>query len=107
MAALSRDWDGPMAVTIAGPSPLPYADFLQAVCRAAGLRPPRVVPLPLPPLLLAAGILRLIPGLPKVRAAELRRLTEDKAFDIGRMRHLLGVEPIPLETGLGLTFGRG
>lgn len=107
VTALSRDWDGPTAVTIAGPTSLPYADFLRAVCRAAGMRVPHVVPVPLAPLLLAAGLARLVPGLPKVRAAELRRLTEDKAFDIGPMRALLGVEPIPLDVGLSLTFHRG
>ena len=30
--------------------------------------------------------------------------TEDKAFDIGPMRRILGVEPIPLDQGLALTF---
>ena len=104
LAALARDWDAPVAVTVAGPRPLPYADFLRAVCRAAGLRAPRVLPVPLAPLLLAAAAARLVPGLPRIRAAELRRLTEDKAFDTGPMRALLGVEPMPLETGLSLTF---
>ncbi|MBB5695538.1 NAD(P)H-binding protein [Muricoccus pecuniae] len=105
IAALRRDWAAPQAVVIAGPEPLRYADFLRAVCRAAGFRPPRVVPLPLAPLVAAAPLLRLVPRLPRIRAAELRRLTEDKAFDIGPMRALLGVEPIPLEEGLSRTFG--
>ena len=39
-------------------------------------------------------------------AAEQQRLllTEDKDFDIGPMRNVLGVEPVPLEQGLALTF---
>ncbi|MCR0982143.1 SDR family oxidoreductase [Roseomonas populi] len=104
IAVLRRDWDGPRAITVAGPEPLPYAGFLRAVCRAAGFRAPPVVPLPLAPLIAAAPLLRLIPGLPRIRAAELRRLTEDKAFDIGPMRAELGVEPIGLAEGLALTF---
>lgn len=107
MAALRRDWQGPHAVVVAGPKPVRYADFLRAVCRAAGFRPPRVVPLPLAPLLALVPLLRAVPGLPRIRAAELRRLTENKAFDIGPMRELLGVEPIGLEEGLALTFSRG
>ncbi|WP_043837498.1 SDR family oxidoreductase [Muricoccus aerilatus] len=107
MAALRRHWEGPEAVVVAGPGPVRYADFLRAVCRAAGFRPPRVVPLPLGPLLALVPLLRVVPGLPRIRAAELRRLTEDKAFDIGPMRALLDVEPIGLDEGLALTFSRG
>ena len=61
-------------------------------------------PLPLAPLLVTAPLLRLIPGLPRIRADKLRRLTEDKAFDTGPMRALLGVAPIGLAEGLALTF---
>ncbi|MFC0387499.1 NAD(P)H-binding protein [Muricoccus vinaceus] len=106
VSALRREWDGPRAVVVAGPEPLPYADFLRAVCRAAGFAAPRVVPLPLAPLVALVPLLRIIPRLPRIRAAELRRLTEDKAFDTGPMRALLGVDPIGLEEGLRLTFAR-
>jgi hypothetical protein len=51
-----------------------------------------------------AGLTRLIPGLPSIGADEIRRLTEDKAFDIAPMRDILGVLPMPLEQGLALTF---
>ena len=47
----------------------------------------------------------LVPGLPRVGGDEIRRLTEDKAFDITAMRDLLGVVPIGLEEGLGITLG--
>ncbi|WP_458097247.1 NAD(P)H-binding protein [Roseomonas sp. WA12] len=104
LAALDRAWPEPQAITVAGPAPVPYAEFLAAVCRAAGFAPPRVIPLPLAPLIAAAPLLRLIPRLPRIRAAELRRLTEDKAFNITAMRAELGVNPIGLEEGLALTF---
>ncbi|MBO1073754.1 SDR family oxidoreductase [Roseomonas marmotae] len=107
LAALARDWDGPHALVIAGPEPLRYADFIAAVCAAAGVRVPPVVPVPLAPLLALSPLTRLLPGLPTVRAAELRRLTEDKAFDIAPMRAELGVEPLSLAAGLARTFGKG
>jgi nucleoside-diphosphate-sugar epimerase len=104
VAALRHRWEGPQTLVIAGPTSLPYRDFLRAVAAAAGLRAPPILPIPALPLRLAAPLTRLIPGLPKVTADEIRRLTEDKAFDIGPMRTLLGVEPIPLDQGLALTF---
>lgn len=104
VAALARDWQGAEAIVIAGPAPMPYRDFLRAVARAAGLRAPPILPIPALPLRLLAPLARLVPGLPRIGADEVRRLTEDKAFDIARMREALGVAPIPLEEGLALTF---
>lgn len=104
-AALRTDWNGPHAMVIAGAAALPYADFVRAVAAAAGLRPPVIVPVPAGLLLALTPITRL-PGLPRVEVAELRRLLEDKAFDIAAMRTSLRVDPIPLEAGLALTFGK-
>jgi uncharacterized protein YbjT (DUF2867 family) len=106
-AALGRDWPAPRAIVIAGPEPLRYADFVRAVCHAAGVRVPPVLPVPLAPLLALSPVTRLLPGLPRVRAAELRRLTENKNFDIGPMRAELGIEPMPLAAGLARTFAAG
>ena len=53
---------------------------------------------------LVAVVGALVPGLPRVGGDEIRRLTEDKAFDITAMRDLLGVVPIGLEEGLGITL---
>ncbi|MGI4945171.1 MAG: hypothetical protein ACRYHQ_32185, partial [Janthinobacterium lividum] len=105
LAGLGRDWDGPQALVVAGPEAVAYRDFLAAVARAAGLRPRRVVPLPAWPLMAAALLTRLVPRLPDIGPAEIRRLMEDKAFDIGPMRDMLGVDPIGLEEGLARTFG--
>jgi nucleoside-diphosphate-sugar epimerase len=104
MAAARHDWTGPDAMVIAGPEPMPYRDFLAAVVRAAGLGPRPVLPLPVGLLRALAGLTRVIPGLPSIGADEIRRLTEDKAFDIAPMRDILGDVPIPLEHGLALTF---
>ena len=104
IAATSRDWDAAETIVIAGPKPLPYRDFLRAVAGAAGLRTPPILTIPALLLRLLAPLTRIVPGLPRIGADEVRRLTEDKAFDIGPMREILGVDPISLDQGLALTF---
>ena len=103
LAALVRAWDGPHAITIAGPAPMPYARFVRAVAYAAGIRPPRIMTVPTG-VLLAASWLTLLPGLPAVRTGEIRRLLEDKDFDVEPMRAALGIAPRSLAEGLALTF---
>ena len=46
----------------------------------------------------------LLPFLPAIEPAEIRRLLEDKAFDINAMRQTLGVAPVSLREGLARTF---
>jgi len=103
-AALQHDWNGPQALVIAGPGPLRYADFVRAVAATAGQRSPHIVALPAGPLMALAGILRYVPFLPRIRADEIRRLTEDKSFDVRPMIDTLGFEPIALSEGLACTF---
>lgn len=106
LSALARDWPVPQSLVVAGPEPLAYRDFLAEVARAAGRRVPRVVPVPLAPLALLGRLAGFVPGLPRIGPDELRRLTEDKAFDIAPMRAALGVTPRPLAAGLAITFAR-
>jgi uncharacterized protein YbjT (DUF2867 family) len=103
-SALTRRWDGPASLVIAGPEPVRYTDFVRAVAAAAGLRKPLILPFPVAPLILAARLTRRVKALPPVQPEEIRRLVEDKAFDVGPMRALLSVDPIPLAKGLALTF---
>jgi nucleoside-diphosphate-sugar epimerase len=103
-SALTLRWQSPRSLVIAGPTPIRYADFLRAVAKAAGQWRPYIVPFPALPLIAAAGLTRHIPVLPTVRPEEIRRLMEDKAFDISEMRETLRVEPLPLAEGLALTF---
>ncbi len=103
-AALLRQWDGPASVVVAGATAVTYADFVRAVAHAAGVRVPAVVAFPAGALMLAARWVRFVPGLPVVRPEEIRRLMENKSFDIAPMRHLLGVDPLPLGKGLAQTF---
>ncbi len=106
LSALDHDWHGPHALVVAGPDAMPYRDFLLAVTRAAGLPPRRVLPVPAAVLMAAALLARPIPRLPRIGPDEIRRLLEDKAFDVAPMRDRLGVAPIPLRDGLARTFAR-
>ncbi len=83
---------------------MPYADFVRAIARAASLPPPRIISIPAQLLMALAPLTALVPRVPKIRVAEIRRLLEDKAFPTDEMRRLLGVTPIPLDNGLGRTF---
>ena len=103
LAALDVAWAGPHSLVVAGPVAVTYAGFVRAVAHAAGLPPPRIVPVPGALLRLATPLTRL-PGLPRIGASEVRRLLEDKAFSIGPMRRMLGIDPMPLDAGLALTF---
>ena len=103
LAAIKLETTGPEAIVVAGPEPLPYADFVRAVATAAGLPAPRIMAVPAWALL-AATPFTVLPGLPRVRGTEVRRLLEDKAFDNGAMCARLGVEPMPLPQGLALMF---
>lgn len=102
LAAAARGNTAPEVIIIAGPTPLAYRDFCVAVARAAGLTPRPVLPLPAPLLMALSPLARLF--LPRIGAEEIRRLTEDKAFDITAMRETLGVTPMPLAEGLARTF---
>jgi uncharacterized protein YbjT (DUF2867 family) len=103
-AALDHPWNGATSLVIAGPDALRYADFVRAVATAAGLRVPFILPFPAAPLILAARLTKHVSALPTVQPDEIRRLMEDKAFDIAPMRSVLGIEPLSLTKGLALTF---
>ena len=77
------------SLVIAGPDPLPYADFVRAVARAAGLRPPHMHRACRP---VADGARPGSAGSSRycrqVQPDEIRRLLEDKAFDMRPMQQI-------------------
>ena len=103
-AALDRMWNGAHSLVIAGPTALPYAELVRAIAAAGGQRAPRIVALPAGALMALAAILRYMPFLPRTRPAEIRRLTEDKSFDVRPMIDTLGFTPMVLREGLARTF---
>jgi uncharacterized protein YbjT (DUF2867 family) len=106
LAAIDIEWRHAEVMVVAGPEPLPYRDFLLAVAQAAGLKPPRVVDVPVALLEAVAPLTRWLPRVPRIGAEEVRRLVEDKAFPVAEMRDRLGVVGRPLAEGLALTFRR-
>ncbi len=102
-ASLEVDWARPHSMVIAGPEPVTYAEFVRAVATAAGLRDPWTMPVPAA-VLHALAPLTALPGLPRIRGDEVRRLMEDKAFSIDPMRRTLHISPISLAAGLAMTF---
>lgn len=105
-AAIAQPWARAETLVVAGPMPVTYAAFLRAVAAAAGLSSPFILPLPLGALRAAAETARHVPGLPHVARDELRRLCEDRAFDIVPARQRLGFDPVVLAEGLRRSFPR-
>jgi uncharacterized protein YbjT (DUF2867 family) len=103
-AALALPWAGPHVIVIAGPEAVTYATLLREVAAAASLPLPFIVPVPAAVLMLAARLGIHVPGTPRVSPDEVRRLLEDKAFDITAMLDTLDVRPMPLAEGLARTF---
>lgn len=103
--ATGRAVAGPESLVIAGPDAVPYRDFTALILRHAGLRRRPVLPVPAPLLSACARLTRRLPlSVPEIRPEEIRRLLEDKNFDIAPMRARLGVAPIPLDEGLRTLF---
>ncbi|KXV26701.1 SDR family oxidoreductase [Gluconobacter japonicus] len=91
---------GPESLVIAGPNAVSYRTFVRMILYFSGLGGRPIIPLPGWFLVAASHVTRHLPKLPKVAPEEVRRLLEDKNFDITPMRTRLGIAPIPLEAGL-------
>ncbi|MDE7547754.1 NADH-ubiquinone oxidoreductase [Acetobacter fabarum] len=104
LAALNRAWDGPHSLVIAGADAVPYRQFAAMVAAAAGLAPRPTIPVPASLLTVLARLGSYVPGLPRIGPDEIRRLLENKDFDILPMQTTLGVRPIGLAEGLHHTF---
>ena len=84
---------------IAGPEPFTFTELLRSCARAAGRRT-RLVPVPLAPLVAAARCYELLSTRPRIRAEQVQRLAEDKAFAIGDAVRDLGYSPRPFTEGI-------
>lgn len=105
-AAVTRPGVSGPSIIVAGPQPITYAEMVRACAQALGRR---VAIIPVPVSLLAASARvasRLGLRLP-FDAAEIRRATENKSFDVSDLRIRLGVTPRSFEEGLRLKLERG
>jgi nucleoside-diphosphate-sugar epimerase len=100
LAALERSAAIGSLFNVAGPEPIPFAELVHTCARAVGSRT-RLVPIPLAPLVtLVRGYERLSRH-PRIRAEQLLRLAEDKAFPIDAAIRDLGYVPRPFADGIG------
>jgi nucleoside-diphosphate-sugar epimerase len=84
---------------VAGPEPLTLRQVVLDAGGAVGRRP-RLLTVPLSPAVaLARAYERMAPS-PRLKAEQLQRLAEDKAFDIGPARRDLGYDPRPFASGI-------
>ncbi len=95
--------ESPLAVgkayDVAGPDPLSLRQVVQEAAAAVGPSP-RLVSVPLAPAVAAAKAYERVVARPRLSAEQLRRLAEDKVFDIAAARHDLGFEPRPFSVGI-------
>ena len=100
LAALQRPAAIGSLYNVAGPEPLPFAELLRTCACAVGSRT-RLVPVPLAPLVTLARGYELLSRHPRIRAEQLLRLAEDKAFSIEAAIRDLGYAPRSFSSGIG------
>jgi len=99
LAAAERPGAAGSCYDVAGPEPLAFAELLRISARAVASRT-RFVPVPLTPLVAVARGYEQLSGRPRIRAEQLRRLAEDKAFVIKDAERDLGYAPRQFPAGI-------
>jgi len=84
---------------VAGPEPMAFGELLETCAGAVGRRT-RMLPVPLAPLVPLARGYERISRRPRLRAEQLLRLAEDKAFAIDDTVRDLGYAPRPFADGI-------
>jgi uncharacterized protein YbjT (DUF2867 family) len=84
---------------LAGPEPITFRRLLRETADAVGRRV-RLVPVPLGPCLAGLRLHEKLSAAPRLKAEQLQRLAEDKAFDIAAARTDLGFSPRAFAAGI-------
>lgn len=99
-AALKSEPASGRIYDVAGPEPLTFKEIVAFAGQALELKP-LVVSMPLAPLVaLLKGYERVTGRALRIKAEQLERLAEDKAFDISSARNDLRFEPRSFEEGI-------
>ena len=99
VAALQRPETTGRAYEIAGSYPIPYVEMIDTICREVNRKVLNVyVPIPVA-LVLAMGYAK-ISNLARITPDQVRRMKEDRAFDISDAQRDLGYTPLSFEEGL-------
>ncbi|HEX3921219.1 MAG TPA: NAD(P)H-binding protein [Streptosporangiaceae bacterium] len=99
LAAVQRPAAVGSLYNVAGPEPLPFGELLRACARAVRSGT-RFLTVPLAPLVTLARGYERISRQPRLRAEQLLRLGEDKAFAIDDAVRDLGYAPRPFADGI-------
>jgi uncharacterized protein YbjT (DUF2867 family) len=99
LTAAERPAASGVTYDVAGPEPLTFTELLRTCARAVASRA-RFVPVPLSPVIALASGFERISRHPPIRAEQLRRLAEDKAFAIDSAVRGLGYAPRPFADGI-------
>jgi uncharacterized protein YbjT (DUF2867 family) len=89
------------AFNLSGKSPLSYRDSVREAARQLGA-PLWTFSVPTGLAILAAGVSRRVPGLPKISGEQVQRLNEDKAVGHEEASEAWGFDPVDFPTGLRL-----
>ncbi len=90
---------GSAPLILPGGQPLSYREIVTVCGQAIGRRP-RILPVPVALLRLAAPVTGLLPFLPTIGPEEVQRLAEDKNFDVAPAARRLGFTPISFDEGV-------
>ncbi len=99
IAALERPETAGRAYTIAGPEAITYSNMLEIMIEEASLKT-RLVPVPLAAARPLVSLYEKLVRHPRVRMDQIRRMEENKDFDISSARRELGFEPISFREGI-------
>lgn len=103
VAALISAWQKPHSIgkvyTVAGPEAITYKEMVQTLLRESGLRR-LLIPLPLGVVMGAVKLYGKVSKSPRVRVDQIRRMEEDKIFDISAAREELDFRPVSFSEGI-------
>jgi len=99
LSAVERPVAEGRSYDVAGPEPIRFACLLRTAARAVGSQT-RFVPVPLAPAVAAARCYESCSARPRIRAEQLQRLAEDKAFAIDEAVRDLGYAPRSFDDGI-------
>jgi nucleoside-diphosphate-sugar epimerase len=99
LACARRPQTAGLRYDVAGPAPMPFGDLLRAAADAVGCRA-RFVSVPLRPVITMTRGYERVSRHPRIRAEQLQRLAEDKAFAIDAAARDLGYAPRSFRDGI-------
>lgn len=97
--ALERPASIRQAYNCAGPEAITFRELLEQAGAAMGCHP-RLVPVPLGATIAAMSLYERLSPRPRLKAEQLERLSEDKAFAIDDARRDLDFDPRPFAVGI-------